>query len=145
MQKRCFICQKNLSKITSILDAKHALRNWHPYFENKEYILYFSKNNISTCVPCGKQYFKWLLSRNKPTLINNRQLKGTNLKLTKLPCDQYANCVFCRTPTQYKETVPLDSRKYYLAAVGQCCPNCYMGICNTSTAYINSSDEELYL
>ena len=145
MRDRCFICNKNISKILTTLDAKFALRNWNSYHDNKDYILYFSKNNISTCVPCGKQYFKWFLSRNKPTLINNRQIKGTSLKLTRIPCNQFANCVFCRTPTQYKETDPLDTRKYYLASVGQCCPNCYMGIHNTSTAYINSSDEELYL
>ena len=145
MRYRCFICNKNLSKTLTILDAKYTLRNWNSYYDNKEYILYFSKNNMSTCVPCGKQYFKWFLSRNKPTLINNRQIRGKNIKLAKIPCNQFANCVFCRTPTQYKETDPLDTRKYYLASVGQCCPYCYIGIHNTSTAYINSSDEELYL
>ena len=145
MRDRCFICQKNLSKILCTLDAKHVLRNWHSYFDDKEYILYFSKTNISTCVPCGKQYFKWFLSRNKPSLINKRQLKGTNLKLANIPCNQMAPCVFCRNPTPYKETDPLESRKYYLASIGQCCSNCFMGIHNTSTAYINSSDEDLYL
>ena len=59
MRDRCFICNKNLSKILTTLDAKFALRNWNSYYDNKDYILYFSKNNISTCVPCGKQYFKW--------------------------------------------------------------------------------------
>ena len=103
MRDRCFICNKNLSKTLTILDAKYTLRNWNSYYDNKEYILYFSKNNMPTCVPCGKQYFKWFLSRNKPTLINNRQIKGTSLKLTRIPCNQFANCVFCRTPTQYKD------------------------------------------
>ena len=54
MRDRCFICNKNLSKTLTILDAKYTLRNWNSYYDNKEYILYFSKNNMSTCVPCGK-------------------------------------------------------------------------------------------
>ena len=145
MRDRCFICQKDLSKITTTLDAKHVMRWWSSYFDQNEYILYFSNTNISTCVPCGKQYFKWVLSRNKTNLINTRQLRGTNLKLSKLPCNQMARCTMCKQETPYKETSPLESRKYYLASIGQCCANCFMGIHNTSTAYINSSDEDLYL
>jgi len=145
MRDKCFICQKDLSKITTTLDAKHVMRWWSSYFDQNEYILYFSNTNISTCVPCGKQYFKWVLSRNKTNLINTRQLRGTNLKLSKLPCNQMARCTMCKQETPYKETSPLESRKYYLASIGQCCANCFMGIHNTSTAYINSSDEDLYL
>ena len=145
MRDKCFICQKDLSKITTTLDAKHVMRWWSSYFDQNEYILYFSNTNISTCVPCGKQYFKWVLSRNKTNLINTRQLRGTNLKLSKLPCNQMARCTMCKQETPYKETSPLESRKYYLESIGQCCANCFMGIHNTSTAYINSSDEDLYL
>ena len=145
MRDKCFICQKDLSKITTTLDAKHVMRWWSSYFDQNEYILYFSNTNISTCVPCGKQYFKWVLSRNKTNLINTRQLRGTNLKLSKLPCNQMARCTMCKQATPYKVTSPLESRKYYLASIGQCCANCFMGIHNTSTAYINSSDEDLYL
>ena len=41
MRDRCFICNKNLSKILTTLDAKYTLRNCNSYYANKDYIIYF--------------------------------------------------------------------------------------------------------
>ena len=86
MSHCCFVCTKDLSHITSVLDAKYVKYSWRPHFEETKYILYFSKRNLSSCVPCGKQFFMWNLSKNKLNLLKNRQINGRPINLTKLPC-----------------------------------------------------------
>ena len=79
MREQCFICTKNLSNINSILDAQYVKYSWRPHFEENKYILYFSKQNLYTCIPCGKQFFMWNLSKNKFNLIKNTEKRFQNL------------------------------------------------------------------
>jgi len=122
MSHHCFICAKNLSNIDTIIDSKCVSY----YLEENKYILYFSEQDIHTCIPCGKQLFMWNLSKNKFNLIKNRSIEGTPFKLSKIPC--FAHCVMCkqRPPYEYLQ-------KFYIKSIGQCCSSCYMAIHNTST------------
>ena len=122
MSHHCFICAKNLSNIDTIIDSKCVSY----YLEENKYILYFSKQDIHTCIPCGKQLFMWNLSKNKFNLIKNRTIEGTQIKLSKIPC--FAHCVMCkqRPPYEYLQ-------KFYIKSIGQCCSSCYMAIHNTAT------------
>ena len=132
MNHSCFICAKNLSNIDTIIDSKCVSY----YLEENKYILYFSKQDIHTCIPCGKQLFMWNLSKNKFNLIKNRTIEGTQIKLSKIPC--FAHCVMCkqRPPYEYLQ-------KFYIKSIGQCCSSCYMAIHNTSTT-CDDFEEEMY-
>jgi len=123
MNHSCFICAKNLSNIDTIIDSKYLKR--YVQEENK-YILYFSKQDIHTCIPCGKELFMWNLSKNKLNLIKNRQIEGTQIKLSKIPCS--VHCVMCKQRPPYEY-----SQKFYIKSIGQCCSSCYMAIHNTAT------------
>ena len=83
MREQCFICTKNLSNINSILDAQHVKYSWRPHFEENKYILFFSKQNLYTCIPCGKQFFMWNLSKNKLNLLENRTINGKQITITQ--------------------------------------------------------------
>ena len=133
MNHSCFICAKNLSNIDTIIDSKCVSY----YLEENKYILYFSKQDIHTCIPCGKQLFMWNLSKNKFNLIKNRTIEGTQIKLSKIPC--FAHCVMCkqRPPYEYLQ-------KFYIKSIGQCCSSCYMAIHNTSTTCDDFEDEMYY-
>ncbi len=132
MSHHCFICAKNLSNIDTIIDSKCVSY----YLEENKYILYFSKQDIHTCIPCGKQLFMWNLSKNKFNLIKNRTIEGTQIKLSKIPC--FAHCVMCkqRPPYEYLQ-------KFYIKSIGQCCSSCYMAIHNTATT-CDDFEEEMY-
>ena len=82
MKEQCFICTKNLSKINSILDAQYVKYSWRPHFEENKYILYFSKQNLYTCIPCGKQFFMWNLSKNKVKVNLISYVDDTNIIIT---------------------------------------------------------------
>ncbi len=133
MNHSCFICAKNLSNIDTIIDSKYLKR--YVQEENK-YILYFSKQDIHTCIPCGKELFMWNLSKNKFYLLKNRQIEGTQFKLSNITCS--VHCVMCKQqqPHEY-------SQKFYVKSIGQCCPSCYMAIHNTSTT-CDDFEEEMY-
>jgi len=135
MNHSCFICAKNLSNIDTIIDSKYLKR--HVQEENK-YILYFSKQDIHTCIPCGKQLFMWNLSKHKFNLLKNRTIEGTQIKLSKIPCSTH--CVMCKQlpKLQYEY-----SHKCYIKSIGQCCASCYMAIHNTSTT-CDDFEEEMY-
>ena len=134
MSHHCFICAKNLSNIDTIIDSKCVSY----YLEENKYILYFSKQNIHTCIPCGKQLFMWNLSKNKFNLIKNRTIEGTQIKLSKIPCS--AHCVMCKQQPKF----PLEYlQKFYIKSIGQCCSSCYMAIHNTSTT-CDDFEEEMY-
>ena len=124
MSHHCFICAKNLSNIDTIIDSKCVSY----YLEENKYILYFSKQNIHTCIPCGKQLFMWNLSKNKFNLIKNRTIEGTQIKLSKIPCS--AHCVMCKQQPKFPHEY---LQKFYIKSIGQCCSSCYMAIHNTAT------------
>jgi hypothetical protein len=134
MSHHCFICAKNLSNIDTIIDSKCVSY----YLEENKYILYFSKQNIHTCIPCGKQLFMWNLSKNKFNLIKNRTIEGTQIKLSKIPCS--AHCVMCKQQPKFPHEY---LQKFYIKSIGQCCSSCYMAIHNTSTT-CDDFEEEMY-
>jgi hypothetical protein len=143
MREQCFICTKNLSNINSILDAQHVKYSWRPHFEENKYILYFSKQNLYTCIPCGKQFFMWNLSKNKLNLLKNRTINGKQMNLPKLPCKLIEHCIMCKQETPYLDSDPLHLRQFYLKSMGQCCSSCYVAIHNTSTT-CDDFEEEMY-
>jgi hypothetical protein len=143
MNHRCFICTKDLSNITSVLDAKYIKYSWRPHFEETKYIIYFSKHNLSSCVTCGKEFFMWNLSKNKLNLLKNRTINGKQMTLTKLPCKLVDHCIMCKQETPYLESDPLHLRQFYLKSMGQCCASCYMGMHNTATT-CDDFEEEMY-
>jgi hypothetical protein len=40
--------------------------------------------------------------------------------------DGFDLCVFCRTETEYKSDVNIESRNFYVECAGQLCVNCYV-------------------
>jgi len=128
MNHSCFTCSKPLSNIDTIIDSNCE----HP--EDNNYILFFSKQNIHTCIPCGKQLLMWDLSKNKLNLLKNRSIGGVHFKLSKIPCSTH--CVICKQPPPHKYL-----SKFYIKSIGQCCSSCYMAIHNTATT---GDDFEMY-
>lgn len=134
MSHHCFICAKNLSNIDTIIDSKCVSY----YLEENKYILYFSKQDIHTCIPCGKQLFMWNLSKNKFNLIKNRTIEGTQIKLSKIPCS--AHCVMCKQQPKFPHEY---LKKFHIKSIGACCASCYMAIHNTATT-CDDFEEEMY-
>lgn len=81
---RCFVCTKTLSNCYEV-ESKHCLS---PLLSDK-YTVFFKKKNFRTCMPCGKDLFKWNLSKNKIQLLKK--------KATCIICKQLTTASICRS------------------------------------------------
>jgi len=112
----CFICAQKFSGCY-VVDAKHSLLQ---ISENK-FILFFPKKNFFTCVPCGKELFKWNLSKNKLSLLKNRAY-GKSIKLI-LAQKTIKKCIICKQVMQH------------LGPIGRCCSGAMYNVSTCGDIY----------
>ena len=124
----CYFCKKKFPDRITTIDSKYAFSEWRSEFDNHD-CLFFSKINVSTCIPCGKKYYKWsnLNTSKKIKQLTNRSIIG---KFKKIKLKSYDiktaldNCVICNVETSYKMTDPIGKRQNYIECFGQLCINC---------------------
>jgi len=124
----CNICNKKFPKRITILDFKYAFSNWRKEFDNHD-CLFFGDENITTCISCGKNYYKWKYLRPNKVIrqLNKRSLTGKFNKIKIKPYDitnQYDICVICKVKTPFKMTDPIEGRYNYHQGIGQFCESC---------------------
>tara|TARA_B100001778_G_C18568323_1_gene621235 strand:+ start:351 stop:809 length:459 start_codon:yes stop_codon:yes gene_type:complete len=130
---KCWICCKDLSNITSVVQANliNNKKTWREDWEKRPYKFFFPEENKSTCLDCFKTYSAWKSSKNKLQFIRNRQIKG-NKPLLKFPVPvKYDKCIICKQKTEYEITTSIYQRQHFLSGIGQFCGPCYMATANT--------------
>ena len=134
MKSRCWICCKDLSSITTTVQANliNNTETWRDYWEKKEHIFFFPTINKSTCLSCFKNYTSWIEHPKKLFTIRNREITSIKPKLVFPIKVKYDKCAICKTETEYPIHTSIFKRQYYLSGLGQFCCSCYMATTNTS-------------
>ena len=135
MADKCWICCKDLSKITATVQADliNNKKTWRKYWETKPYKFFFPIINKTTCLECFKSWSSWEDYDKKFKYIQNRKISSLKPKL-KFPISvRYDKCAICKTQTEYTIETSIFKRRHYLSGLGQFCPSCYMATANTST------------
>lgn len=135
MNEKCWICCKDLSNITSTVQANliNNIKTWRAEWEEKPYKFFFPEKNRTTCLECFKNWSSWDDYEEKFKYIKDREINTHQLRL-KFPIRvKYDKCVICRMETEYEINASIFQRQNYLSGLGQFCVSCYMATTNTST------------
>ena len=131
MDKKCYICQKNI-KTNLIIEYNKSTHNYINNNINNNFMVFFRNKKFYTCIKCTKNYLSFINLKNKTNNILNSKIIGkykiyNNNNFNKIN-DNYDYCFLCNKKTKYKININVNNRHNYICGVGQFCTKCYIEI-----------------